>query len=165
MGRATWVVSNIHFDRLYKKMPEHLQLLYFQLLSHPNGNKAGYFQIDLDVHGILRKGKTEDELREELMSNTGLWFYDPKTDVVLIPTYLKYNKIGSSKTFVSFQHELEMVPNSELVLEFIYRVNEYTEGVGLDYLPANMLKYARTIWKNKKNLTLHEGIINKILFP
>ena len=165
MGRATWIVSSIHSDRMYKALPEELKLLYFQLLTHPNGNKAGFFQVDIDIHRILRGGRSEEECRQELEANTGLWAYDRKNDLVLIPTFLKYNKIGSSKTFQSMKFELEQLPKSRLCLEFIYRVNEYTEGKGLDYIPGKMMDCARAYLKTKKDLSLHDSIIYKILFP
>ena len=163
MGRATWVVSGIHRDRLYKAMPQDLKLLYFQLLTHPDGNKAGFFQIDMEYHNLLRGGIGEDACRKELKTETGLWFYDETTDVVLIPTYLKYNKIGSAKTLQSMKFELEQLPKTKLCLEFIYRVNEYTEGKGIDYIPEKMLKCAKALMAGRDNLTVHEAIINKIL--
>lgn len=160
---ATWIITNIHFDKLYKQLSPDLQLLYFQLLTHPNRNKAGFYQIDIDVHRILRKGKSEEECRAELETETGLWLYDRANDLVLIPTYLKYNKVGSGKTFQSIKYELEELPSSELCIEFIYRVNEYTEGKGLEYLPTKMIKCAKAILSQKKDLSLHEVIVKKIL--
>ena len=165
MGRATWVVSGIHRDRLYKALPPDLKLLYFQLLSHPDGNKAGFFQIDMEYHDLLRGGIGEEACRDELSTDTGLWFFDRSTDVVLIPTYLKYNKIGSAKTFQSMKFELEQLPKTRLCLEFIYRVNEYTEGKGLEYIPKKMMDSARAFMKQTKKLSIHEGIISKILLP
>ena len=163
MGRATWIVSSIHSDRLYKALPEDLKLLYFQLLTHPNGNKAGFFQIDIDIHRILRGGRSEEECRQELETETCLWIYERRTDLVLIPTFLKYNKIGSSKTFQSMKFELEQLPKSRLCIEFLYRVNEYTEGKGLDYIPSKMIECAKAYLKTGKKQTLHESIITKIL--
>jgi len=166
MGRATWIISNVHSDRLYKALPEELKLLYFQLLTHPNGNKAGYFQIDIDIHRILRGGRTEDECRKELETDTSLWLYDRTNDIVLIPTFLKYNKIGSNKTLQSMKFELEQLPASPLCTEFIYRLNEYTEGKGLDYVPHKMVLQARSYMSEIKalnTLTAHDSIIIKLL--
>jgi len=163
VGRATWVVSNIHSDRLYKALPEEQKLLYFQLLTHPNGNKAGFFQIDIDMHRILRGGRSEEECRDELSTDTALWLYDRHTDIVLIPTYLKYNKIGSGKTLQSMRNELEQLPPTTLCTEFVYRLYEYTEGRGIEYLPPSMVKTAKTLIASKKELTVHEAMINKIL--
>lgn len=163
MGRATWVVSNIHSDKLYKALPEEQKLLYFQLLTHPNGNKAGLFQIDIDIHRILRGGRTEEECRDELSEDTALWFYDRSNDVVLVPTYLKYNKIGSGKTFQSMKNELEQLPPTILCIEFIYRLYEYTEGKGIDYLPSAMVKTANALLETKNELSVHDSIVKKIL--
>jgi hypothetical protein len=64
------------------------------------------------------------------------------------------------------RYELEQLPPSRLCLEFIYRVNEYTEGKGLEFIPPKMIDCARSYIKSSSEpLTLHEGIINKILFP
>ena len=163
MGRATWIVSGIHRDRLYKALSQDMKLLYFQLLTHPDGNKAGFFQIDMEYHNLMRGNIGEEECRKELEANTGLWTFDRNTDVVLIPTYLKYNKIGSAKTFQSMKYELEQLPKTRLCLEFIYRVNEYTEGKGIDYIPAKMMECARAYIKTIKDPTLHEVVIDKIL--
>ena len=169
MGRSTLIVSNIHFDRLYKPLPQKLKNLYLDLLTHPNGNKAGYFQLDISVHQILRRDgdyiPTEEECRQELETETGLWMYDRKNDLVLIPTFLKYNKIGSPKTFQSMRYELEQLPASNLCIEFIYRVYEYTDGRGLDYIPPKMIHCAKGLLEMKRELSLHEGIIQTILLP
>ena len=166
MGSSTVIVSNIHFDRLYKRLSPEMKLLYFQLLSHPNKNKAGYYQIDLGIQSLLRE-KSEEECKAELMEQTGLWMYDDKQDLILIPTYLKYNKIGSPKTLLGMKYELEQLPMSDLCLEFIYRVNEYTEGKGLEYIPPRMLKYAKARidkkLKNQENASIHEAVIYKLL--
>lgn len=163
MGRATWIVTNIHFDRMYKALDSEMQFLYFQLLTHPNGNKAGFFQIDIDVHRILRKGKSEEECRRELETETGLWLFDSSNDLVLLPNYLKYNKIGSGKTLQSMKYELEQLPNSRLCTEFIYYFNENTEGKGLDYLPPKMVKCAKALLSQNQDQTVHESIVSKIL--
>ena len=156
-------MSNVHSDRLYKALPESLKLLYLQLLTHPCGNKAGYFQMDIDIHRILRGGRSEDECRKELETDTSLWLYDREVDMVLIPTYLKYNKIGSGKTFQSMKCELEQLPPSRLCTEFVYRLNEYTDGKGLDYLPHKMVCQAKGYMQGVNAPTAHDMIIVKLL--
>ena len=166
MGSSTVIVSNIHFDRLYKRLSPDMRLLYFQLLSHPNKNKAGYYQIDLGIQSLLRE-KDEESCRKELSVQTGLWMYDPGEDLVLLPTYLKYNKIGSPKTLLGMKYELEQLPMSDLCLEFIYRLNEYTEGKGLDYIPQRMLKYAKARIdqkvKNGEASSVHEAVVYNLI--
>lgn len=159
---ATWIVTEIHFDKRFKALPDELKLLYFDLLTHPQRNKAGFFQIDIDVHRILRGGRSAEECRKELETETGLWLYDSKNDVVLLPTYLKHNKIGSEKTFKSITYELESLPPTELCIEFIYRLNEYTDGKGVAYIPKNMRKCAVGLLMQKKDLTIHEALVKKI---
>ena len=102
-GRISIINSSVHSDKAYKALSTEQKLMYFQLLSHPQGNKAGFFQIDTEYMADIMCKCSETELFVRLTTPTTLWKYDPSTDVVLIPNYLKYNKIGGVKTFTSMR--------------------------------------------------------------
>lgn len=162
-GRISIINSSVHSDKAYKALSTERKLMYFQLLSHPQGNKAGFFQIDTEYMADIMCKCSETELFVRLTTPTTLWQYDPSTDVVLIPNYLKYNKIGGVKTFTSMRYELEQLPKTTLCVEFIYRLNQYTDGKAIPFLPKSMVETAKATIASKKELTVHDSIVNRLL--
>lgn len=134
------------------------QLLYFKLLTHPFHNKVGFYHLDLEYTARMLMRCTQAKLKKELMAETGLWKYDETTDVVLIPNYLKYNKIAGSKSLTGVKRELEQLPKTKLCVEFIYKFNELTNGEGLYYLPKKMVETAQALTKNQ------DSVLNNLVY-
>lgn len=160
MGGYSIITKNIHSDRSFRKLEPMLKLLYFTLLTYPFGNKTGMFEIDPEYLASLMR-TDEETLKGWLKSSTDLWMYDESTCVVLIPNYLKYNKIGGAKTFTSMKYELEQLPKTRLCVDFIYKLNELTDGAGLEYVPQKMLRTAQALTKSAD--TTKKVLVNQLI--
>lgn len=150
----------IHRDKDFKALTPDQQLLYFKLLSHPYGNKAGFFILDLEETARLMRW-TKPKLLKNLKADTPLWEYDETTDVVLLPNYLKYNKLAGCKSLTGLKNDLEQLPKTHLCVDFVYKLNEHTEGEGLAYLPHRMVETAKALTKDQGSI--RDAIVFKIL--
>lgn len=149
MGRHVIINTGIHSDPEFKALTATQQLLYFKLLSHPYGNKAGFFVLDSNYTAKILMGCSAAKLKTMLKTETDLWRYDEANDVVLLPNYLKYNKVAGSKTLTGLRYDLESLPKTKLCVEFIYKLYAYTEGAGMVYIPHQMLETAKALTKNQ----------------
>lgn len=161
MAGYSLIVRGIHRDKDFKALTNDQQLLYFKLLCHPYGNKAGFFILDFDETASLMRWSKAKLKKNLVETQTSLWEYDESTDVILLPNYLKYNKIAGPKTLTSMRYELEQVPKTRLCVDFIYKLNEITEGEGIAYLPHSMVQTAKALTQGSK--TPRDAIVFKIL--
>lgn len=143
MGRYTSIYNGKWNDPIYRKLDMGGKLLYEYILGATTGNQAGYYtltsaQIKNDLcrydNNSASGYNEEDEdflnkkILPELTRQRKLWKYDVKTQQVLIPSYLKYNKQAGKSQIKGLVRELEQREISWLHIEFFYSAKTHLES-------------------------------------
>lgn len=165
MGRYTSIRSEIWTDGEVENLNVIGKALYLYLLTSPLSNAAGYYRIPVKQIA-LDLNLEEKEILPELRSQQKLWKYDEKTKQVLIPNYLKYNKLGGPNQLRGLNIQLSTLEKCDLHIEFIYSVHKYLGDAALEKLDKEFLKYVLTKCKEldgkEAKATVLVNILNNI---
>lgn len=125
MGRFTIIDSSIWTDREFEQLDFDGKLLYFYVLSSPIGNMAGYYRLpikqivcDLEI--------PKERIEPNLLSQKKLWKYDEKTSQILLPNYLKYNRIGGANQLKAINSSIRTLSFCELHIDFMKALLTYS---------------------------------------
>lgn len=187
MGRYTTMINDMWTDPAFTALGPTERLLYNYLLNSPVNNAAGYYRLtkaQLRVDMCREDDSTdtgfmaEDEklftekILPALTSQCKLWKYDEKTKQVLVPNYLKYNKIVGPKQMGPLINALLPLQKSPLHILFFKECLVYMRQEDLNLLWSRLDEktraYVRTECKvQDDNVALNvartlvlEGLIN-----
>ncbi len=163
MAKYTMVRSETWSDRKVAQLSIPGKALYNYILTSPVSNLAGYYAL-----GIMQiktnlcryeegRFNAEDEqvfeekVLPELYSQKCLWKYDNETKQVLIPKYLKYNKIGGSSQLIAVGKAIRTLEVCELHIDFLYALHKYVGTAACDYIDKDIVKRVLEMAKGKNN--------------
>ena len=118
----------------------HGKLFYMYLLTSPLSNIAGYYRLPVKQI-VMDTGIDEPEVRHLLTMNTKLWKYDMETKQVLIPNFLKYNKLQGSKLLKGMAIQVQGLARSPLHVDFMLYAIRYAGDQVIDVMDPTTMKY------------------------
>ena len=120
------IESQIWNDDDFMKLSIENQRLFLYLLTSPHGNLIGLY--------VLKQGYACEDLKAtpealrsgfEALSEGGFIAYDYDNQVVWIKKFLKHNPIANRNQQVAMLRELDALPKTELILDFIKHNAEF----------------------------------------
>ena len=179
--RYTNVRTEMWTDSEFARLDIPGKLLYAYLLTSPFGNIAGYYKLPLpylkdslcksEINGWDTVTDEEDmsifkdKIVPQLLNEDKLWKYDEETGMLLIPTYLKHNKVISPPQVAALVKAVEYLPKSKLIVDFLFAVQKYSRKEAIEKMDKATLVYARELCKgrNDNKAFIVHGIISEVL--
>lgn len=163
--RYTPIRSDIWIDEEVEQLSPEGKLLYVYLLTNPYSNLAGYYQI-IPRHIASDLKIEEEKILPILLDQKKLWKYDPDTRQILIPSYLKYNKVGGEKQIKALNSQIKGLSKCELLKYFLHGVVKNCGEDSIKYFDKDILTYCHTNCKEQRDATEYTlyRLINIYLF-
>jgi len=153
MGKYNTVRSEMWSDKEFYKLSHEDKLFFNYILSCPVGNMAGYFKLPIQQIKIdlCRYDKETDEYNKDdmdgfrkkilpsLKCESKLWKYDYETEQILIPSYLKYNKVGGEKQMTAINKSILTLTFCDLHIDFLYAIKKYVSPESVRYLDSGLV--------------------------
>lgn len=164
MAKYTLVRSELWSDQKVGELSLPAKALYNYILTSPVSNLAGYYTLQIiQIKANLCRynkelgefnAKDEElfkkEVLPELKSQKCLWKYDPVNEQILIPKYLKYNKVGGSSQLTAVARAVKTLKVCELHIDFLYALHKYVGTAACDYIDRDILKKVLKMAKEKE---------------
>lgn len=152
--RYTQISDKVWGNDCFRRLTIPEKLLYVHLLTCPLNNLAGYYQLTVgqlklwvcsnaqDEYGDVVYNEEDEALFRQVAkrfyAEDKLWKYDRESQMVLLPSYLKYNRIASPTQMKGLLQTIKSLPKSELLhLDFLWSVQAYvgkTREDGTEFL-------------------------------
>ena len=152
--RYTRLRTSAWMDDDVMELPMIGKALWAYLIGGPQSNVAGFYKLPIktlrtDLCGSHKDGTMLDGEDEQfnkvilplLYGQDKLWKYDRKTSQVLIPKYLKHNKVGGPKQLTALNSQIEPLTKCGLHVCFLANVVRYAGEDALKYFNKEILVY------------------------
>lgn len=150
MNRYTSVYNSIWDDDEFEALDDLGKLVYFNLLCNPAGNMAGYYRIQAKQIALYLDHPA-DEIQSYLSMDTGLWKYDSETKQVILPNYLKYNKVAGANSLKAIAKQVEYLEKCFMHKDFLWSVYKYCGEDALQYFDHYTLRYVEQLCKGQQD--------------
>lgn len=122
------IASKVWQDDKFRVLSDEAKILYLYVLTSPHSNMIGYYRLPKPYAAYDLQWLPErlNQRFAELLE-VGLVKYCDKSDVVLIPNFLKYNTIQNPNQAKKAVSKLREIPANVLVDEFFECVKQYAQ--------------------------------------
>ncbi len=177
--RYTRLRTSAWMDDDVMELPMIGKALWAYLIGGPQSNVAGFYKLPIktlktDLCGSLKDGtmlEGEEELFNKvilplLYSQDKLWKYDKQTSQVLIPKYLKHNKVGGPKQLTALNSQIEPLTKCGLHVCFLANVVRFVGEDALKYFNREILVYAHEMAREdqKPNTIRLYNLLDNMLY-
>lgn len=126
MGRYAAVFTKIWQDNKFRALDDNAKTLFLYLLTSPHGNLIGLYYMPL-AYASADLGRGIEGVSKGLsdLEKAGMIRYDKEAQVVLIVNFLKYNPINNDNQAKGALQQLEGLPETPLITDFLKCVEVY----------------------------------------
>lgn len=139
MGMSRY--RNIHCliwnDDKFPFASDECQLVFFHLITTPFSSPFGLYKASIEALAAEKRWpvKAYREAFAEAFEK-GFVKYDERTQVILLPHFLKYNPPGNPNVLKSWGKQFQEIPASPLKSEFYEELKAFTKVMGKAFLKA-----------------------------
>lgn len=139
-------------DAKFISLSDKGKLIFFMLLTHPNMTALGAMRASL--MGLAEElGWPAEGFREAFgeVLGKGMAEHDPKSRIVTLPNFLRYNPPESPNVVKAWISSLDYIPECELKKVVILRAKQHVEGMGQGFVEALPKAFLEVLGKNMPN--------------
>jgi hypothetical protein len=126
MERYTLIHNRIWLDEKFRELDTDSKMLFFYLMTSPHCNMIGYYRLPL-LYIVADLGQEMQAIKPafESLLQAGMVFYDERQSIVLIPNYLRYNRIQNPNQAKAACSLVDKLPQNLLLGEFLACIAEH----------------------------------------
>lgn len=128
-GRYVKVATKFWTDEKTIELTPPTKLLHLYILTSPHSNMAGYYRLPKAyIKADLELSDKQLDKGFNKLLDIGLIKYCPKSSVILIPNYYKYNSIQNKNQAKGAANRTSELPKNSLVEDYKEVINSYADN-------------------------------------
>ena len=125
-GRYVKVATKFWTDEKTIELSPPTKLLHLYILTSPHSNMAGYYRLPKAyIKADLELSDKQLDKGFNKLLDIGLIKYCPKSSVIIIPNYYKYNSIQNKNQAKGAANRTSELPRNSLVKDYKEAINTY----------------------------------------
>lgn len=142
------VYIRVWYDEDFRALSPDGKLLFFYMVVNPHGNLAGIF--------VLPMGYAQEDMNWDIdrlmtawrqIEDRGMIIYEPKTKILLVRNFLKYNPFENQNTVISAVKHVSALPESSLKERWCAIAQEDLRGKQQQFVPPFIQEFEETLKK------------------